>query len=110
MGLIGSNFNIKTIPNSPTVLVETGGSLGNFVIDLKIVAVAVAIFVTASLLSAPLSYILVGVGAVVLTVSYKKFDQSLSGTGRSWANFLYAGGKDNLKELDKTIGRALNGN
>lgn len=77
-GLVGQGLDIRMRESTTLVEVKTkgGGTLTPFIIDLKIVAIACAVFFAACLFSAPISYLLVAGGAVALYTSYKKDDGS----------------------------------
>lgn len=105
MGLVGPDFKITKMENSSAALVESGGSLGKFVIDLKIVGIAIAIFVAASIFSAPLSYILVAVGTIVLAGSYKRYAEGFFGTVSAAADFGSRVMLDNAKAVNRELNR-----
>lgn len=84
-GLIGKGMTVDMRENN-IAEVNTQGSLGKFNIDLKIVAIACAVFLAACLFSAPLSYIIFAAGAVGLSRAFKKFDGSVAGNNTAGGN------------------------
>lgn len=100
IGLIGPNPKLYMwSKESPIALFESNGSLGKIAIDVSGVAFACLALFAASIFSAPLDMLFVGIAAVLLYNSCTRHKPGVIGTAMGWGSFVTNGIYNDVRAL-----------
>ena len=76
---LSDNKNVAKLKTKSVAIIKTKGSLGTFKVDFMKVAFGALALLAAALIGGPLSYVLVGAGAISLYISVTKYSPGSAG-------------------------------